>query len=95
MQRFATDLHVSAAVLDVESLPKNSKKGVQLWFENEIGMHLVCNLSHQTPQFGLDIGFSKSECVTFYTKGGPGTVYLHGYYVPDECEENDEKRYLQ
>lgn len=85
-QHFETDLHVSAAVLDVESLNKNSKKGVQVWTEKQNDEHLIVNLCRQTTQFPLDIGFSKGERVEFFTKGGPGTVYLHGYFVPEDDE---------
>lgn len=90
---FATDVHVSAAVLDIESLPKSSKKGVQLWIENQKGAHLIANLCRQTTQVGLDIGFSKEENVTFFTKGESGTVYLNGYFAPEDADENDVERY--
>lgn len=88
-QNFATDLHISGAVLDVESLSANSKKGVQVWVEYESKQHLITNLGRQTPQFTLDIGFSKGERVTFFTKG-PGNVHLHGYFVPDDDVENEK-----
>lgn len=90
VQHFETDLHVSAAVLDIESLLKSSKKGVQVWVQNESGEHLIANLCRQTTQIPLDIGFSKEEDLTFFTKGGPGIVHLHGYFV---AEDNEEKRY--
>lgn len=87
-QHFGTDLHVSAAVLDVESLPPNSKKGVQCWVEYGGKSNLITNLSRAIPQFSLDIGFSKGETVIFHTKG-QGNVYLHGYFVSDGDDEND------
>lgn len=91
-ENFATDVHVSAAVLDALSLPKNSKKDVQVWVEKPNGETLIANLCRETKQIPLDIGFSKSENVTFFTKGESGTVYLHGYFVSDD-EGSDGKRY--
>lgn len=87
VQNFATDLHISAVVLDLESLPTNAKKGVQVWVEHENKQYLITNLCRQTSQFTLDIGFSKGERVTFFTKG-QGNVHLHGYFVPEDDNEN-------
>lgn len=87
VQHFETDLHISAAVLDVESLPASCKKGIQVWLECGNRQHLITNLCRQTKQCTLDIGFSKGESVVFSTKG-QGSVHLHGYFVPDDENEN-------
>lgn len=84
-----SDVHVSGAVLDVESV--NSKKGTQLWCSSNGKEHLIVNLCKTTTQFAVDIGLSKGEEITFYVKG-QGTVHLHGYNILDgenELESND------
>lgn len=87
-QEFSTDLHVSAVVLDVDSIPTNNKKGVQLWIEHKDSQILVANLSRQTPQVALDIGFSKDEKVVFITKG-EGDIHLHGYFAPEDGNDDE------
>lgn len=89
-QRFPSDLHISAAVLDVEALTPNAKKGAQLWIEHHGNQTLIANLCRQASQCVLDIGFSKNEEVIFSIKG-QGVVHLHGYFAPDDEIENVER----
>lgn len=90
VQEFETDLHISAAILDIVSLPAKSKKVIQVYLSQAGNEFVIANLCHQTTQFALDIGFSKGEKVTFFTKG-EGNVHLHGYFVPEDKDGNRYK----
>lgn len=76
------NVHVSAAILDIDSLAANAKKNIQVWVAVGGRDHLMANLTRQTPQFLMDAGFSHGEQLEFYIKG-PGKVYLNGYTVEE------------
>lgn len=72
------NVHLSTVILDVDSVPANSKKSTQLWVNFEGSDHLIAVLSKQIPQFALDVGFAKNSKIEFFIKGG-GIVHLNGY----------------
>lgn len=85
-QKVIHELHISAAVLDVESMEKRVKGNVQFWmsqiFDGISSKYLIANLSRSVTQVALDICIDQGEEVSLYTDG-QGDVYLHGYFVND------------
>lgn len=80
-------MHLSAAILDLNSVPANSKQTTQVLVAKEDESEdpfedglLIANLCRQNSQFPLDIGFSAGEHVSFAIKGcSTAIVHLSGY----------------
>lgn len=89
---FRKDVHLSAAILDIDSVPTKSKKTTQVLVAKEGKSEdpfedglLIANLCRQNSQFPLDIGFSEGERVCFAIKGvATAIVHLSGYEIQEE-----------
>lgn len=74
------NVHLSTAIVDVDSLPANSRNHTQVWAAKDGNHHLLAHLTRENPHCFLDCGFSQQQTLTLFVKG-PGNVHINGYYV--------------
>lgn len=78
--------HITQAALDLNSLPSDEiDHQTQLWVRVKHQNQLLLTLNRHHPQVKLDLAFAASEKVKF-SVANSGTVYITGYYIPEEDE---------
>lgn len=88
--RQTKSFHVPQVALDTTTLGES--ESVQLWVRNRDTDSLLATLNRQIPQVKIDLAFDSHEEISYYTVGS-GSVYLTGFYIPQDDEKVTDNAY--